>query len=295
MIITRDNTIPSAMLTSLRGLLNSLPDPDPYIWLEEQIQGLKKTVANANFYLTYTLIRQRFGDEEVTIGEGKDGGDEICLAYLKDHQATGTEVARIYLIGELLSEQGDAYLGAVKKLTEVADSKELITFLRYLFFLPYAGSFINTATDALRTNIAPVFDAIALDNPYPEHYFNEQQWNQMYLKAAFMQRPLLKISGVEKRANMTLSRIISDYAHERWAASREIDPHIWRPVAFAPVDAIKADMQHLLDQGSEEEVCAAVLVAKHSNNTELMSMVSSRKSILERIEDNTLNWNNLKL
>ncbi|MBL7474151.1 EboA domain-containing protein [Robertkochia sediminum] len=292
MIITRDDTIPSAMLKTLRGLLHSLPDPTPFTWLEEQIQDLKETVANANFYLTYTLIGQKFGDEGVTVG---DTTGDVCLAYLKDHQATWPEVARIYLIAELLADQGEAYLGGVKKITEVADSKELITFLKYVFFLPYAGTFIHTATDALRTNIAPVFDAIALNNPYPEHYFNEQQWNQMYLKAAFMQRPLLQIWGVENRANLTLSRIISDYAHERWAASRDIDPHIWRPVAFAPVDAIKADMQHLLENGTEEEVHAAVLVAILSNNEELMEMVSSRKEILERIANKTLNWNNLKL
>lgn len=291
MIISLNDAVPTAMLNTLRDLLYSRAAPSQVGWLEERMTVLSESVSRADFYMTYTLIRSRFGDELLEISFNKE---DVFRGYLSSQKASLSEVARIYLICTLLTKKPEDYLGAVRKLTEVADSAELITFLKYLFFLPHASEFKSTATNALRTNIEPVFDAIALDNPYPKDFFNEQQWNQMYLKAAFMQRPLLRIFGVEERANQDLSRIISDYAHERWAASRDIDPVFWRPVAFAPVETTLKDIRHLLENGNEREVKAAVLVVASSADIKMEAMARDHGYLLTLAKNKTLNWTNLK-
>ena len=287
---SHDSLVHSGIPDELEKTLKSLKGHDQIRWFTYKLKGLLENPSAREFYLTYTLIHQKFGDLSVAF---QDKADQNVV--LKKYGMTPEEAFRLLLLYEVLKRAPDYYADAVRKLIEVADKNELITFLKFLDLLPEAERFCDAAVQALRTNIEPVFDAIALRNTYPQKYFNQQQWNQMYLKAAFMQRPLLEIEGVEERANNELSRIISDYAHERWAASRNIDPRIWRPVAICPVESTVADMQHLLTNGSEEEVNAAVLVCTRSQDPQLNDLVAEQKERKERIAKGTLNWNNLNL
>lgn len=287
---SHDSLVHSGIPDQLEKTLKSLEGHDQIRWFTDKLNGLLENPSAREFYLTYTLIHQKFGDLSAAF---QDRDDQNVV--LKKYGMTAEEAFRLLLLYEVLKRAPGYYADAVQKLIEVADKNELITFLKFLDLLPEAERFCDAAVQALRTNIEPVFDAIALRNTYPQKYFNQQQWNQMYLKAAFMQRPLLEIEGVETRANKELSRIISDYAHERWAASRNIDPRIWRPVAIHPVESTKADMQHLLTKGSKEEVNAAVLVCTRSKEQLLHDLVADQNERKERIAKGTLNWNNLNL
>src|SRR5690606_4422676 len=131
----------------------------------------------------------------------------------------------------------------------------------------------HVAVDTLITNITPVFDAISLNNPYPALYFDDKQWNQMYLKAAFMQRDLSAIVDIEKRANKELARIISDFAHERWAASRDITPYFWKPVGRFLDDILMDDMKKLFKSTNEKEQMAAALSCAVSDNNNAKALL----------------------
>lgn len=292
MITSRDSLLQTGMNDVLRNVLkNSLERPQ-YNWIQERANTLLESVSFKDFYIGYTLIKQKLGDRSPELS---DPENNKFATYLSDKGVSLSDVGRMYLLSELLDKKGGEYEEAVVKLIEVADAEELAVFLKFIAFLPSPEIFRNTAAQALRTNIEPVFDAIALRNPYGRFYFNDQQWNQMYLKAAFMQRPLLQIEGVEERANTELSRIISDYAHERWAASRDIDPHIWRPAGFKPAEKTYADMKYLMEDGSAVEMKAAVLVCESSQDPALRSLIGDKQEWLKQIHDGTLNWNNLKL
>jgi hypothetical protein len=148
--------------------------------------------------------------------------------------------------------------------------------------------------DALRTNITPVFDAISLNNPYPALFFDDKQWNQMYLKAAFLQRDLSAVLDIDKRANKDLARIISDFAHERWAASREVIPYFWRPVSRFMDDRLLEDMKKLFKSPIEKEQIAAALCCAASDYYKAQTLLNENTELKQKVEQNLINWDTVK-
>ena len=204
------------------------------------------------------------------------------------------QIARIYLLIKLLEEDKAFFTPKIAKLIEVADISELETFLKFLVLLPHPEEFKTVAVEALRTNISTVFNAIAYQNPFPSKFFDDQQWNQMYLKTAFMQGDLSAILDIDERANKDLARIISDYAHERWAAGRDIDPHFWRPVIKFIDGVLLNDVERLLISDNLIENRAGVLCCYYSANEDAKLLLSEHQELVEKIENKTLSWETLK-
>ena len=109
---------------------------------------------------------------------------------------------------------------------EQGDSNEQQSWLRGVAYLPDPAAFLALVIDACRTNILPLFEAIACENPYPAHYFPDRNFNQLVLKAMFNGVALTRIHGLDKRVNAELARMAADYAAERRAAGRTVPPDI---------------------------------------------------------------------
>ena len=109
---------------------------------------------------------------------------------------------------------------------EEGDSREQQSWLRALDLWPEAAEFLPHAIDACRTNIVPVFEALACENPYPARHFPERNFNQMVLKALFNATALSRVVGLAPRLNGELSRMARDYAAERTAANRTVPADI---------------------------------------------------------------------
>lgn len=109
---------------------------------------------------------------------------------------------------------------------ERGDSREQESWLKALPMMPHAERFLSVAVDACRTNILPLFEAIACDNPYPERYFPELHFNQLVMKSMFMGVSLSRVVGLERRVNAELSRMANDFAAERRAAGRPVPPDL---------------------------------------------------------------------
>ncbi|MGB5818318.1 MAG: EboA domain-containing protein [Saonia sp.] len=275
----------------LETIVKSNVDRETMDWLQEKIKTVITEESTKDLYLTYSLIAAKTSKER-NLNISLDNAD--LELYLKDQDATVQELSRIYLLIQVLEANHSFFTSKVANIIQVADTGELETFLKFLVLLPNAQDYKSTAVEALRTNIATIFDAIALKNPYPALFFNDQQWNQMYLKAAFMQRDLNEIVDVDKRANSDLARIISDYAHERWAASRDIDPFFWRPVSQFLDTTLLKDMERLLKSSDLRENKAAALCCYHSDKEEAKALIIAYPKLLEQIENKQLSWNTLK-
>lgn len=274
----------------LFGILAHNLEGETLDWLSARLETIIPAQSARDFFLTYTLLGNKLPAGQPVKFPDMDPG---LQAYLQAHGASLPEISRVYLLSRVLEEDSGYFIPKVAQLIQLADTGELKTFLRYLSLLPHAEAFSHVAVEALRTNIAIIFDAIALDNPYPAQHFNDQQWNQMYLKAAFMQRDLGRIRETDRRANKDLARIISDYAHERWAASREVDPMFWRPVAPFIEGVLLNDMKRLLASEKPAEKRAAALCCHFSDNKEAHGLLGEYPELAAAIKDGTLSWNNL--
>ncbi|WP_419212138.1 EboA domain-containing protein [Maribacter sp. X9] len=275
----------------IKDILEKYGQLESLTWLTERITKLAESKSTKDLYMAYSLLSSKFDASKpvlFTNGEGEG------LVYFKTHKANLLQIARIYLLSEVLRQDQEFYTPKVANIIQVADTGELETFLKYLVLLPNPEAYKQTAVEALRTNIAIIFDAITLNNPYPAKYFNDQQWNQMYLKAAFMERDLSQIESVDERANEDLTRIISDYAHERWAASRKIDPMFWRPVSKFLNEELLQDMKRLLESEDIIENRAAALCCYCSRNDKAFDLLNNYPELKKKVVEKEIAWNTLK-
>lgn len=275
----------------LLDILNGHVNEGSRNWLEEKINLIVGSQSAKDLYLTYSLLPSKI--DLVTELKLSAGISDVSK-YLVVQKADSHQITRIYLLRKVLMADKEFFVPKIAKLIEVADTSELETFLKFLILLPSPEDYKNTAVEALRTNISTVFNAIAHHNPYPSQFFDDQQWNQMYLKTAFMQGDLSAILDIDKRANKELTRIISDYAHERWAAGRDIDPYFWRPVSKFLDVALLSDMERLLNSENPIENRAGALCCYHSENPEAKSLLKSHQKMIQQIENKGLSWKTLK-
>ena len=264
---------------------------DAVHWLADKIDVILEVKSTKDLYLTYSLIATKFTMNN-TFDTSEANTD--VREYIRTQQGNIQQVARMYLLLKVLEADEDFFSQKVANIIEVADTSELETFLKFLVWLPNAETYKMVAVDALRTNISTVFNAIAFNNPYPAKYFDEQQWNQMYLKTAFMQGDLSAILDIDKRANKDLARIISDYAHERWAAGRDIDPDFWRPVSKFIDTALLKDMGRLLKSKNSIENRAGALCCYYSENQDARNLLSGHQKFIQQIEKAELSWETIK-
>ncbi|NJB35033.1 MULTISPECIES: EboA domain-containing protein [Flavobacteriaceae] len=270
-------------------LLKKCLSTEEYNWLQTAIAEVVATQNKQKLYIAYSLCATKIHAETVKEYDIFPGDK---ASWLSSQEINFLELSRIVLLRSIL-EAEPKMEGAVQKLIQVADITELETFLKFLVLLPKPENYKFVAVEALRTNIATVFNAISQNNPYPSAYFTSAEYNQMYLKSAFMQQDLTKIIGVDEMANADLARIISDYAHERWAASRTIDPAFWRPVSNFLDGTLIDDIERLFKSKDAKERRAATLVCYHSKKKAAQQLLQINIEYLEEAKNGTLTWQNL--
>ena len=132
------------------------------------------------------------------------------------------QAVRINLLRAFPADDEARWLVAFDALVDAAEVRELIALYQGLPALPFPAALAERAADGLRTNVKGVFEAIAHRNPFPAEHFDDGRWNQMVLKALFIESSLEPILGLRERMNDDLARMLRDYASERTAAGRAV-------------------------------------------------------------------------
>jgi hypothetical protein len=182
----------------------------------------------------------------------------------------------------------------LESLFKAADMNEQVALYGSMALLAFPRRFTSRCSEGVRTNMAVVLEAVALDNPYPSEYLDEGPWNQLVLKAFFMQMPVGRIIGLDARANAALARMLADYARERFAAGRPVDPLLWRPVGRFIDGEIFPLIETLLESNSEAEVKAASLACSESTYEPAARLLNSYPQYKKKMEEGQLSWQSLE-
>jgi hypothetical protein len=137
-----------------------------------------------------------------------------------------------------------------------------------------------------------VFEAVAHRNPYPAEQLSEDAWNQMVLKALFIGSALDPVIGLDERANPRLAHMLCDYAHERWAAGRPVNPELWRCVGPFAAGPALADLERVLGSDDPRERQAALLALSASTEGAASRLLARHPDAAAQSEPG-MNWTRL--
>jgi hypothetical protein len=200
-------------------------------------------------------------------------------------------LVRVWLIMNLPSTDKPAYIRTIENIFITAEMNEQVALYSALPVLVYPEAWRHRCTEGIRSNIGIVLESIMCDNPYPCEQLDEGAWNQLVLKAIFTEKPVHRIVGLDERTNKNLALTLSDYAHERWAAGRTVNPLLWRCVSGFVDDRMVSDIERLIQSDLETERAAAVLVIKHSKHPALTELASKNSDLF--INMKITNWEEL--
>jgi hypothetical protein len=191
-------------------------------WLEGAVRGLRVPLDRPAFAAAFAGAARRLGDAPVRPG----AAEAAALAAAGAADPAGRplhEVGRAALLhGALQALAAAEHAAFVDEVRRHGDAHEQQAVLRALPSLPDAARFVGTATDACRTNVLPVFEAIACRNPYPARHFPDLAFEQMVLKALFVGAPVGAIVGLPDRVTARLRAMVGDLVRERRAAGRPV-------------------------------------------------------------------------
>ena len=280
------------MVPPLSEILGRSASSEAQAWLSDEIASLRSEFRQRRFYFAFSGVSRRF-DKQGAIEFSPETDAASLEALCPGFTVAGWDqfrLARVILLTVLAEQPSDTYRGTLEAVLGSADLREQQAIFSALPLLPEPELLVELARDGSRTNIVDVFDAIALDNPFPAKAFPEEAWNQLVLKSLFIDRPLYRMQGIEERANETLAEALSNLAHERWAAGRYVSPELWRSCAGFLTEGIVADLGRVATSEEPGQKEAVALIAAADSEGRLAGLASDLAGEVQKVKSGELSW-----
>jgi hypothetical protein len=138
-----------------------------------------------------------------------------------------------------------------------------------------------------------VLQSIICSNPYPAEYLEQGAWNQLVMKAFFTEQPIHLIIGLDKRGNEDLSRMTTDYAHERQAAGRPVPLQLWRCIGPFINEKNFGDIERLFSSKDSVEKEVAALACSQSSHGPAHELLNKNEELKSAIQNKQLTWTSI--
>ena len=261
--------------------------PEVWAWIKEKSEGVNHISA---FNLAFVSIPRKTGKAVIKVTEDQHQHIQDIIPHFSIKGWTIDRLSRVYLLLQLDPTNKDAYFKTIENLFPTAEMSEQVALYSSLPLLAYPPMWQGRCAEGIRSNIGDVLEAIICNNPYPASQLSEAAWNQLVLKAFFTEKEVQKIIGIDDRANQDLALILSDYAHERWAAGRGVNPQLWRCVGKFVEERIFTDIEKIWASENEVEKEAAALACWDSQFPPAKALLNSNAELKDAIEKGTLTW-----
>lgn len=274
---------------ALQQWLDARLDAPAAQWLQGAVASLAQATTDRELFRSISLVSRKLGKAPLALDAAALACAEQARPGWNPSSWTLDQAGRVRL---LLATSGDSdsFVRRLDQLCATADVDELVAFYRGLPLYPDAPRHRLRAAEGLRSNMKVVFEAVAHGNPYPAEQLAQDAWNQMVLKAIFVGSALAPIVGLDQRANATLARMLGDYAHERWAASRPVSPELWRCVGPFAGGPLLADLGRVLESGTSPERAAAMLALRSATDLQARKLQENHAGLRDAVAAAGTDW-----
>lgn len=273
----------------LKRILNDYLSQETLNWLEEIAVATRKGEI-ARFNTGFVAMPRKTGRNEIQLSAEDHGSLQRLRKGLDLRGWTIDRLARVWLLMQLDPKDKQKYIDTIETLFLSAEMSELVALYSSLPVLAYPASWVKRAAEGVRSNIGQVLESVICNNPYPAEHLDEAAWNQLVLKAIFTDKPMLQITGLRERRNRALAQSLSDYAHERWAAHRDVNPLLWYCVAPFIDSNNFPDIQRIFRSDDPREREAAALACHESTFDAGKRLLEESPDLKGRIERGEVRW-----
>lgn len=273
--------------------LNKRLDSESHQTLKSAFENFSKDAEDWEVFSTFSRASRYTGKDPLDLTPDEtDEATSLRTGWKPAHWSTDQLARTLLLLG--LAERGKPeFMDKLDKLFTSSDLGEGVALYQSLPVLPYPDDLTDRAAEGIRTNITSIFNAVALRNPYPADFFDDDAWNQMILKSLFVGSPIYPIMGVDKRANKPLARMLVEYAHERWSAGRDVSPELWRSVGPYIDDNISEDIEKELTHDSAIHQHAAARALIDSSSDAANRLLKKYEILRKEVETKDIGWNDI--
>jgi hypothetical protein len=276
----------------LDGIIRENLSQETWGWLQEKASSIREgNVGQLN--LAFAAMPRKTGKKTISISSITENNLREIRTGLTINNWTIDRLCRVWLLLQVDHQDEKAYQTHIENLFSGAEMNELVALYSALPVLAFPENWKMRCAEGIRSNIAFVLESIMCDNPYPAAYLDEPAWNQLVLKAFFTEKPVHRIIGLDERANANLARILSDYAHERWAAGRPVHPQLWRCVGAFLNEQIFPDIQRIASSGNNIEREAAALACAKSDYLPAKELLATDPYLSSVLNDKKITWETL--
>lgn len=273
--------------------LNNRLDEESYQKVKSTYIKLKAGAEDWHVFSSFSGAPRYTGKEPLNLTEEEiNESERIRSGWYPSHWNID-QAARSLMISALSERSKDEFFDKLEKLFTSSDVEEAVALYQSLPVLPYPDDLQKRAAEGIRSNMTSVFNAVALRNPYPADYLDEDAWNQIVLKSLFVGSPLYLIQGIDRRSNEILAHMLVEYAHERWSAGREVSPELWRPVGPFIDQRYIDDIKKVLNHTDTIHKHAGVLALSESKSSEAKVLLKEYDDILSDVHKQNITWDTI--
>lgn len=279
-----------SLKASLKSVIRKNVTPDAWQWLEKEVLTASTTGDIPKFNIAFVAMPRKTGKAPLSISPEAEKEINTLRPGLDVTGWTIEQLSRVWLLMHLNPDNKERYIRVIETLFLNGEMSELAALYSALPVLAYPEAWKKRCAEGIRSNIGQVLESVICNNPYPSEQLDEAAWNQLVLKAIFTEKPVLQITGLRKRMNQNLANSLSDYAHERWAANRQVNPLLWIFVSPFINETIFPDIQQLFSSENSVEREAAALACYESTYKPAKQLVEQNPELKSSIEKGNVSW-----
>lgn len=276
--------------TFLKTVLKNSMTADAWKWLEGEGASVRAEEDIRRFNIAFVATPRKTGKSPVKISGEQQSELKSLRRDLRVDGWTVDRLSRMWLLMQPNPGNKQKYTETIENLFLNGEMSELVALYSSLPILAYPESWKKRCAEGIRNNIGLVLEAVICNNPYPSEQLDEAAWNQMVLKAIFTDKPILEIVGLQKRMNQNLALAVTDYAHERWAAHRQVNPLLWMCVSPFLNKTGFSDIRRLFSSDDPLERQAAALVCYNNPYEEARHLLEQNPELRSNIENGKVSW-----